>query len=242
MKNKLLPAALIIIATVCAAAAQSLVLNNKMTTYTRKKPIADHKKTFTINYPIVKAATPALTKKIQAAISYSSVLGLNLKEELGPVQWLEEADYDVIYNTDGVFSIDLEMNGSGAYPSGITRSVVIDIRTGTRATAANTFVNLPALTAMIKQSLRDEIDAAIVEIKRDPENGELDTAELFKNADLKRKDLEGFSAEENGVIFKYDYGFPHVIQALQPEGRFFFTWEQLKPYIARRGLLSRIAR
>ena len=44
------------------------------------------------------------------------------------------------------------------------------------------------------------------------------------------------------MTFKYDYGFPHVIQALQPEGKFFFTWEQLRPFLVPGGLLAKLAR
>ena len=42
---------------------QSVVITSKKVTYTRPKPIEDYKKTFTINYPKVKASTPTLSKK-----------------------------------------------------------------------------------------------------------------------------------------------------------------------------------
>src|SRR5207248_784389 len=99
---------LVVLAISClAVAAQSVVITGKKVTYKRRKPIMDFKKTFTINYPKVKAATPALSKKIEASISYGSVLHLDLKEELSDTQWLEEADYKVGYNKNGVLGISL---------------------------------------------------------------------------------------------------------------------------------------
>src|SRR5262245_19171865 len=78
--------------------AQSVVITSKKTTYTRKKPISDYKKTFTINYPKVKATTPTLSKKIENTIGY----GIDLKDELGEVQWLEEANYEIQHNQNGI--------------------------------------------------------------------------------------------------------------------------------------------
>src|SRR5438477_11574427 len=99
---------LIMAAAFCAAAsAQSAVITSKKVTYTRPKPSDDGKKTFTIDYPKVKAATPALSRKIERSISY----GINLKEELNDVEWLYEATYDVGYNQKGILSIALTIEG-----------------------------------------------------------------------------------------------------------------------------------
>ena len=242
MKTKIILLFFIIFTFVFASAAQSVTITGKKTTYTRKKPISEYKKTFTINYPKVRAATPALSRKIEAAISYQSILGLDLQEELTGAQWLEEADYEVVYNKSGILCIDLSMNGSGAYPSGVTKTAVVDLRKGTLVNTSDVFTNLQGLAAMVRKAQKKEIANAIAEIRKDPENNESDPATLFKDADFRRKDLEGFSVNDQGVTFKYDYGFPHVIQALQPDGNFLFTWAQLQPYLVSGGLLAHIAR
>ena len=76
-----------------------------------------YKKTFTVTRPLVKASTPALSKKIEAAISYEKVSDLNVKEELTEIQWLEEADFNVNYNKNGILDITHFITGTGAYPS-----------------------------------------------------------------------------------------------------------------------------
>ena len=52
-------------------------------------------------------------------------------------------------------------------------------------------------------------------------------------------DLEGFSVGDDGVTFTFDYGFPHVVKALEPDGKYFMTWNELRPFIKRGGLLGR---
>jgi hypothetical protein len=40
----------------------------------------------------------------------------------------------------------------------------------------------------------------------------------------------------------YDPEFPRVIQALQPDGSYFFTYAELKPFIKPGGLLGKFIR
>ena len=242
MKIKLLGIVFVLAAFVAAGNAQSVVVTGKKVTYNRPKPISEYKKTFTINYPKIKAATPVLSKKIEAAASYEKAFGFTLKEELGEIQWLETADYEVIYNKNGILCLSLFIEGSGAYPSSSTKYVVVDTNTGLKQIPANLFTNLAGLAALIKKQQKTEITATIKEIKADKTNEELNPEYFFESSDFKIKDLNNFSIDGEGVTFHYDYGFPHVIQALQPAGEFKFTWTQLKPYIKNGGLLSRMKR
>lgn len=243
MKIKLLFAT-VAVATFCAVgSAQSVVITGKKVTYKRPKPMADYKKSFTINYPKVKASTPALSKRIETSISYQKVLNLKLNDELRDYQWLEDADYEVGYNKNGILSLSLFMEGSAAYPSSTTKYVVVDLKTGSRATPAAAFTNTAGLLALVKKAKQKEIAQAIIDIKKDKENNEEHPEELFNDSyKYSPVKLDEFSVSDKGVTFHYDYGFPHVIQALQPSGEFFFTWTQLRPYIKPGGLLSRFKR
>jgi hypothetical protein len=221
--------------------AQSVTITGKKVIYTRRRPISEYKKTFEINYPKVKAASPALARKIENAISYRSILGLNLQEELTSVQWLESADYKVVYNDRGVLCIDLSMEGSGAYPSGVTKTAVVDVKTGTLVKTSDVFTNLQGLAAMVRKAQKKEIQSTVDELKKEPEFKGEDPADLFKQADFRRKDLEGYAVNDRGVTFKYEYGLPHAIQAFEPAGEYFFTWSELRPYLVPGGLLARLA-
>lgn len=233
---------LLILAFSFTAFAQSVTITPRKITYKRPKPIADFKKTFTVNYPKVKAATPALSRKIESAISYEKVSGLNIEEEKSEIQWLEEADYEVGYNKNGILTITLSVSGTGAYPSVFSKTVVVDLKTGNRATPSNVFTNLERLVVKAKAKQKAEIEKTIKEIKSDPANKDYENFDFFDNADFTVENLEEFAVNDRGVTFIYDYGFPHVIKALEPEGRYFFSWAELKPFIKPGGLLAKFVR
>ena len=135
------------------------------------------------------------------------------------------------------------MNGSGAYPSGTSKYVVVDLKSGLRVKPSMVFTDLPGLLAMVKKAKAKEVADSLIEIKKDAENRDVDPESLFRESDQYQKvTLDEFSIDENGVTFHHNYGFAHAIQALQPPGEFFYTWAQLKPYIKAGGLLSRMPR
>ena len=242
MKTKLFISLLFIFAFSLSTFSQTVSITPKKMTYTRPKPISDYKKTFTVTYPKIKAATPALSKKIENTISYQKVSNLNIEEEKTEVQWLEDASYEVGYNKNGVLTITLSVEGSGAYPSMYSKTVVVDLKTGNRITPQSAFTNLTGLAAKAKSAQKVEIEKSIEEIKADPENKDFESFDQFEEADFKVEHLDEFSVDDKGVTFIYDYGFPHVIQALQPEGKYFFSWTEIKPFIKRDGLLAKFVR
>ncbi len=235
-------AAVICIASCSLCLAQSVEITKKEVVYTRPKPLSEYKTNFKVTYPVVKASTPALSRRIEKAISFESVLGLNVKEELDEYQWVEEADFAVKYNKNGILAIELFMEGSGAYPSGVLKTAVVDLRKGNRVTAVQVFRNLRGLSSLVGRSLKKEIAGAIVEIRGDPENGDIDPTDLFIESKFTVKNLDSFSVMDDGVTFRYEYGFPHVIKALEPDGTFHFTWAELRPYIRPGGLLAQFTR
>ncbi|MGD9563957.1 MAG: hypothetical protein AB7F88_17770 [Pyrinomonadaceae bacterium] len=235
MLKRFLFATTLIVGLAFAVTAQSVQITSKKTVYTRPKPIADFKKTFTVAYPKVKASTPAMSRKIESTISYRKVLNLDVNEEVTEYQWLEEAGYEVNYNTRGILVITLSMSGVGAYPDETSRTVVVDLRNGERITSADAFANLNGLVAIIKKKQRAEIEAAIAELKKDSDINENDPAQLFADKEFTAKDLDEFAIDDDGVTFIYDYGFPHAIEALQPEGRYKFNWSEIAKFVKLSG-------
>jgi hypothetical protein len=242
MKTKLALLCVLLVLASAPVLAQSVVITGKKVTYRRPKPMSEYKRTFTIRYPKVKAATQVLSQKIESAISYQKILSINLNDELHDTQWLEEADYKVGYNRNGILSIELSMDGSGAYPSGRTKYVVVDTRSGMRMRAIDVFTDLPHLATMVRRMQKEEIAKAIVDIKKQQSAGDPPPDDLFKDTAFGVKGLNEFSVDDKGVVFHYDYGFPHVILAMQPEGEFRLLWTELRPFIKPGGLLHRIAR
>lgn len=221
--------------------SQSVIITPKKVTYKRPKPIQDSKKSFVVIRPQIKAATPAISRKIEAAISYEKNNDFNLKDELNDFQWLEEASYEIKYNKNGLLDIFLLSEGAAAYPSAITREVVIDTKTGNRLTAADVFTNHKNLAARVRNAQKSEIKKALTELKKDEPDYD-NPEELFADANFTIENLDDFSVSDKGVTFLYDYAFVHAIQALQPDGNFFYSWAELKPFVKSNGAFGKFIR
>ena len=111
MRNVLVALAAFTILFVASVTAQTVTITGQKRVYTRTKPITGFKKRFTINRPIAKASTLALSRKITALIDPVKVLEIDLKGELTESQWLSEADFEEVFNAQGVLTIMLWMEG-----------------------------------------------------------------------------------------------------------------------------------
>jgi hypothetical protein len=220
--------------------AQTITITGQKKTYTRVKPISGFKKTFTINRPVAKASTPALSRKITSLIDPVNVLEINLKEELTETQWLSEADFEEVFNEQGVLTVMLWMEGSAAYSDGVTKYVVVDVANGVRLSPASAFIDISGLIKAVKKKQDAEIEKAIKAIRADPEfAADDDPKRLFEETTFEEKALDNFAVDRTGVAFFYDYGFPNVIKALEPDGELRLSWSEVKPFIKQDGLLAR---
>ena len=103
-------------------------------------------------------------------------------------------------------------------------------------TPAEVFRNLTVFAKLVKKSQKAEIVSATKEMKSDPDaKPEL----LFSETDFTVGDFKEFSVDLKGVTIYYDYGFPHVLEALQPAGEYHFTWTEIKQFVRPDGLLAR---
>lgn len=241
MKAKflLVAAALFILST--TAFAQSVVVTSKKTVYKRPKASADFKRSFTVNYPKVKAATPAVSKRIESLLDYEKAFpGLSIKEQINVEEYLSDADYTVNYNKHNILDITLWYEGVAAYPSVFRKNLVINTKTGERVRPQDVFKNLPELAAMVRKVQLAEIAKTKEEYKRDAaENENFTGDEYFERANFTTVELNNFTISDEGVTFNYNYEFPHVVRALEPDGKYFFNWSQIKPFIKRGSLLVR---
>lgn len=242
MRNICIALVAFLILFAASITAQTVTITSQKKVYTRAKPIVDFKKTFTVDRPIAKAATPALSKKITAAIDPLTILGVDIQDELTETQWLSEVGFKEVFNARGVLTMELWMEGSGAYISGVTKYVVVDVATGNRVKPSDIFNDIPGLLAAVKKKQDAEVDKAVKEIKADPEWLGEDPRNLFEYTDFTEKELDNFVVDMAGVAFVYDYGFPNVVKALAPEGEYRFTIDEIKPFIQKGGLLARFVR
>lgn len=201
-------------------------------TYSITNPeISEDKMTFEITYPRVSGNGPIA--EIEKTISYWSNFETTLEESMSDT-FLSELTYKVNYNGKGILDIELSLSGVGAYPSTTVKNIVVNLNTGERLRFADAFVYRAALRKRIEEAHENEQKRAAAEESEYDITDDLDGAKKYNSI----YEIEEFSVSDRGVTFIFDYGFPHAILALQPEGRYFFTWEDLTPFVSEYGPLA----
>jgi hypothetical protein len=244
-------AALLASAAAVAAQADRLNVTSRKVKYSRTgRGLSEYKRSFEVNYPVLSGGPSAAARtKIVNAISYWRVFETTLAaNRSGRETWLDSFDHEIVHNKDNIFAIRLIEEGSAAYPDGAVRNLVFDIRTGTRLTIADLFQpsEMQSLLVKVRARLQENEDAAIAET---PETREILDQERESFPDIHRKpseitfkDIKDFFVTDAGVTFVYEYGFAHVVQALEPSGHIELSFAELRPFIRQDGLLARYVR
>jgi len=223
---------------------RAIVTPRKVVIVRRAALIKDfpEKKTATVTYPVISGLkNPTVLKRIQSILQIKNVFDTSLAEYREDT-WLEEFGYKVNYNKNSILDITFTQSGSGAYPDTHTKHFALNLKNGSVIKASDVFVTdkLTILSAMVNRKLQNEIRKILAELsasKRDPEDTRI-AKEAGEVLEFKVENLDDFSVGTKGITFLYDAGYPHVIQAFEPDGRYFFSYSELKPYIKRDAMLG----
>ena len=200
-----------------------------------------HKKQAVVVYPVVSGLSPTVLRRVHSILDFKNIFDYSLKEYREDT-WLSEFGYVLNYNKNYLFDITFTQSGSGAYPDDQSKHFLINLRDGSIVKAADVFQSdkLSQVVTLVDRQLQKEIE----ELKRensDPESKET-IDEAYDNLKFELKDLDDFSVGAKGITFLYDAGFPHVIRALEPAGRYFVSYETLRDVIKRDGPLGQFVR
>jgi hypothetical protein len=200
-----------------------------------------HKKQAVVNYPVVSGLNPAVLRRVRALFDFKNIFDYSLQEYREDA-WLSEFDYVVNYNANYLLDITFSQSGSGAYPDQHSKHFLIDLRSGKLLKAADVFVaaKMAELTAKLDLKLRAELKGILEELRASHSDAEdlKIASEAQEPLAYTQENLDTFSVGSKGVTFLYDAGYPHAIQAFAPNGRYFFTYAELKPFIKPDGPLG----
>lgn len=189
-----------------------------------------------VSYPvIVGPKNSQVLRKVRALFDFKNIFGTSLAEYRAET-WLSEFDYKVNYNRNFILDITFTQDGIGAYPDTHTKHFAINLRNGEVIKAADAFESssLNALAMLIDKKLQAENQETI----RDSGDDRETARDLVKDLKFNPSNLDEFSISDKGITFLYDAEFPHVVQAFQPVGQYFFSFAELKRYIKRDGPLG----
>ena len=190
-----------------------------------------------VTYPVITGLTPVVLRRVRSVLDFKNIFDYSLKEYREDA-WLSEFSYVVNYNNNYLLDITFSQSGSGAYPDDHTKHFLINLKDGSIVKPSHVFEagKMNQIVARIDRELQQEIKRIASENKGSEDGAA--TSEAYRQLKFELKDLDDFSVGIKGITFHYDAGFPHVIKALEPEGRYFLTYSTLRSIIKRDGLLG----
>ena len=200
-----------------------------------------YKKRAVVVYPVVSGLSAPILRRVRSLLDFKNIFDYSLKEYREDT-WLDEFSYKVNHNGNYLLDITFSQSGSAAYPDDQNKHFLINLRNGNVVKASDAFVKdkLGQLSVLVDRKLKlelKEILGSLRDSKSDPEDVRI-ASEAQEPLECKLENLDDFEVGAKGITFLYDAGYPHVIQAFEPIGRYFFSYSELKPYIKRDGPLG----
>ena len=198
---------------------------------------ASYKERAIVVYPVVSGLSASVLRRVRKVFDFKNIFDYSLKEYREDT-WLDEFGYKVNHNSNYLLDITFSQSGSAAYPDDQTKHFLINLRDGSVVKPSDVFEaqKITQVVTIVDRQLQREIKACKEE-EKDPADKEA-VDDTYKDLKFQLKDLDDFSVGPKGITFLYDAGFPHVIRALEPAGRYFFSYSALKSFIKRDGPLG----
>jgi hypothetical protein len=160
------------------------------------------------------------------------------------------ARYEVLYNDYGLLSVEFKADYLGAHPSSTVRHATFDLRTGRLLEVRDLVADTLALRSRWLQSINRRIANHLRKLPAEYPQMDADLLadvrrRLYWNDSTQTVQLEGddprfydFALTPFGLMLYYDFGFPHVIEALQPDSDYLFSYAMLAPWLKPKGPLD----
>jgi hypothetical protein len=163
-----------------------------------------------------------------------------------------ESRYEVLYNDHGLLSVEFTSEYKGAYASSVKRHATFDLRTGRLLEVRDLVADTLALQQRWQQSINRRVAEHLSALPKNFPQIEADTNlladvkhRLYWNDSTSMVELQAgeprfydFAVTSFGLMLYYDFGFPHIIEALQPDPDYQFTYADIKLWLKPKGPLS----
>lgn len=189
-----------------------------------------------LTLPVVlgEAGDPAV-ESMNEALSWESVSGEPLEVTVSTYREIQRgfvgASFTVNCNEGGILDITVTTDFYGAYPSTDEHLFRFDTSTGERLAMRDLLDDdrEAELAGILDGMLQENIETA----RRTYCDGDDDSG-MYDGYAFGVEDLDRATIVEDGVWFRYDFGFPHVALAAEPEGGLFLSSRQMEPFLASR--------
>ena len=189
----------------------------------------------TLEWPLVLGAgSEDAVTRMNAALSYEAMTGETLEQTLANFSECQRGvvgtAYVVNLNEAGILDITISVDFLGAYPSTFPYYINLDAATGLPLAVDGLFdpAGQDDLAALLDGMLRARI-AEAVDIYCE---GVEEYGWMYQGFSFTRDNLGSLTIGPDGVTFHYDFAFPHVAAAAEPDGELSLDWEALEPFMA----------
>lgn len=182
-----------------------------------------------VELPAVLVPDPGLQTRLDAILTVERLVG-DPQERLLADGWVDEVHHEVALDRAGVLAIRVHVSGSAAYPDGFSRSVTLDLRTGSEIGAA-TF----GPEGRLAIGARVAAEAASRRAAADPEVRDLLAADPFPAAAP-----ASYWPAPDGLHATLAWGVPHALAALAPDDDVCLPWATVAAAIPPGSPLARL--
>jgi hypothetical protein len=197
-----------------------------------------------LEWPLVLGAgSEDAVALMNQALSYGALTGESIEETMANYAECQRgivgSSYVVNLNEACLLDITISIDYYGAYPSTFTHYVNLDTVTGLQLTVDDMFDfdMQDDLASLLDGMLQERISEA-VEIYS--EDFGVDPG-MYEGYSFTVRDLGTLTIGPDGAVFHYDFGFPHVAAAAEPDGELSLDWEALGPFLAEGSPLLALA-
>lgn len=172
--------------------------------------------------------------RLKNAPTAQRVLGAAWQDFVGDLDgWLCAADFVVHYNANDTLSLTFRMSGNGAYPDTQVKPMTLKVSSGRLLSGRDVFLQSRTneLVSRIDQLVQTAITKAPTGFKKQ--------ADVFEaTLHFEAKHLDQFVVTERGLLFYFDFGLPHAVQALTPTSEYLLPFDEVTEFLDPYGQLG----
>jgi hypothetical protein len=191
----------------------------------------------TYKLPEITSLTPDwIATRITGTASALAFSGRSLSDAVAEFQpnglGVTSVTFDVPFNDNQLLNLILRTETEQAYPDHFEHYALFDLRNGKRLQADDLWAR--PTKAKLVALLQRKLNRNITEALRDPadESSGL-TPELVPTigkTTIDDETLASITIQKQGIVLTHEFGFPHAVEASEPDGTLKLSWAELRPF------------
>ncbi len=207
--------------------------------YIRGKTTDGKEKLIRLSYPQPPHPLNARTKRIEKALSVTTLLGaspVKIGHTPALLERFNNLRSEITVNDGNLLAVVFFLKEQGKLEE-TRKDILLNPRNGRKVAIKSLFLpgSLSALQKKIDAKMQKDIKHAI----RVAETLGDDVADYIKGQHFQAENIETGSITKKGVCFYFPFGFPLYLHQFRPKGEYCFSFKELSVYIPERGLLAR---